>query len=435
MENEANNLNTEDNDIAGNRIDGPIGNTAARPTAPNAGVGIPGGPPLTGGATAAGSVSNGALAAAETSPDQGTATGSSAPQENNKLDPADLAPAERYGGNFSNSTQGSYNDQSRRDNQDSDPNRGEFGAQDLEGTTHGGYGNQNRVSSYEPHNSAEDQYYGGAGKPGVQDNAYRAYDGRDELIDPQTEYGFVAGATTASTSGQAADEAPRGPGLPSGPHADNTNQPERTDAMSAHQNDNGSPVGPDRGFAADYGHTSLPGTGAEATPDPATTGAPRRNQNEDGQSSRGGYENQGRAGGPAGHGGEAQATSQGARAGDDQAERPLESQGYGDRGRDEPRREPDYRTGDDRNGYGRSFGGSVAQGTGSRGGSYNDQYDDSQPGSRAGSPAQGEQRIEDRDRNYGEAAREENRSDTGDDNAADHGAPRRNAGREGEGDE
>ena len=50
-----------------------------------------------------------------------------------------------------------------------------------------------------------------------------------------------------------------------------------------------------------------------------------------------------------------------------------------------------------------------------------------------GSPAKGDQRTEDTARNYGSAARQENR--TGDDNSVDHGAPQRNAGRDGEADE
>lgn len=424
MENEATNLNTERNDIAGNNIDGPAGNTAARPTAPGAGIGIPGGPPRTAG------VSSEFLAASETSAGQGAPPSADAQPQNRAVNPADLESGDTYGGNFSNSTQGSYRDQARRDNQDSDPNRGEFGVQDLEGTTHGGHGNQNRIATYEPHNSAEDQYYGGAGRPGTQDNAYRAYDGRDERLDPRPNYGFEAGANQPNTSGQAAEPGPRGPGLPNGPHADNTNQPERTDALSGHQNDNGSPIGSDRGFAADYGHTSL--TGAGSAPAQGSEGAPQRNQHEDGQSSRGGYDNQGSAGGPEGHSPTGEVAHQGD-PGVPRAERPFSSQGYGDRGREEPRRDPDYQTGDSRNGYGRSYPGSESQGTGSRGGSYNDQYDDSQPGSEAGSPARGELRSEDLASNYGEDARQENRN--GEDDAADHGAPRRNAGRDGDGDE
>jgi len=423
MDNEALNLNTESNDIAGNRIDGPIGNTAARPTAPGAGTGIPGGPPQPGNAAgntapAPGDATAGASQAASGSSPQASAQGH-----------ADMNSGDTYGGNFSNSTQGSYHDQARRDNQDSDPNRGEFGVQDQIGTTHGGHGNQNRIVTYEPHGSAEDQYYGGAGRPGTQDNAYRAYDGRDERPDSRASYGFEAG-TSPATSAQAAEPSPRGPGLPNGPHADNTNQPDRTDALSAHQNDNGSPVGTDRGYAADYGRTSLPGGSAGS--EPSSHGTTQRNQSEDGQSSRGGYDNQGSAGGPEGHRPAGQVANQGD-PGAPRAERPLDSQGYGDRGREEPRQTPDYQTGDRRNGYGQSYAGSETQGTGSRGGSYNDQYDDSNPGSRTGSPAQGELRGEDLAGNYGEGARKENRN--GEDDAADHGAPRRNAGRDGQGDE
>ena len=450
MDNEPETLNTEDNDIAGNRIGGPIGNTAARPGGPGTGTGIPGGAPAAPAdapapdvSSPAASASSESLVESEMNAGQG-AVGDDDEQENKEANPATLAPtpSERYGGNFSDSTQGSYRDQNRRDNQDSDPNRGEFGAQDLGGTTHGGFGNQNRQADYEPRDSAEDRYYGGAGRPGPQDNAYRAYDGQDERPDPRTEYGFERGTATAA-SAPAAGAGPTGAGAPSGPGYDNTNQPDRADPMSAHQNDNGSPTGPDRGFAADYGHTSLPGGVAPAAAVPATdpaAGSPRRNQGEDAQSSRGGYDNQGTAGGREGHRREAQypgfdpnTAAVGARG-----TQPSSSQGDGDRGREQPQETPDYRTGNDRNGYAQPEAqanqGDTAQGVGSRGGSYNDAYDDSRPGSTAGSPAAGDQRREDLDANYGQAAREENRADDAE-NQADHGAPRRNAGREGEGDE
>lgn len=437
MENEENTLNTDSNDIAGNRIDGPLGNTAARPNAPGMGTGIPGGPPRS---PNAGKSASAATAASEPSDASEASAGPGSRAENTDHRESEgsgttAAPSEAadtYGGNFSNSTQGSYHDQARRENQDSDPNRGEFGAQDPHGTTHGGHGNQNRLATYEPQNSAEDQYYGGAGRPGPQDNAYRAYDGRDERVDPRTQYGFEAGTGTPHTSGQAADAAPSGPGTPNGPRADNTNQPDRADALSAHQNDNGSPIGPDQGFAADYGRTSLADAPDDNTANVSSQDAPRRNQGEDGQSSRGGYDNQGPAGGPEGPDATGQTANQGD-PGTPRAERPLSSQGYGDRGRDEPRRAPDYQTGDQRNGYGQSHTGNESQGTGSRGGSYNDQYDDSQPGSRTGSPAKGDLRSQDLNGNYGEAAREENRA--GEDNDADYGTPRRNAGRDGQADE
>ena len=422
MQTEDTTLNTEPNDIAGNRVDGPVGNTAARPGAPSTGTGIPGGAPA-----------SYAAPAAEARPKPGAAGANEQADASAALQPNGPMSEGAYGGNFSNSTQGSYRDQDRRENQDSAPSRGEFGVQDLGGTTHGGFGNQNRLADYEPSNSAEDAYYGGPGSAGPQDNAYRAYDGRDERPDARTQYGFEAGAPIANTSGQAADAAPSGPGQPSGPRTDNTNQPGRADALSAHQNDNGSPIGPDRGFAADYGQTSLQGAAASADSADSVEGSPRRNQDEDGQSSRGGYDNQGKAGGPAGHQQEPAPGSEGAsQAAEPHDQRSASS--LGDRGRDEPQRAPDDQTGSDRSGYVSANSGDVAQGIGSRGGSYNDAYDDSKPGSKVGSPAKGDQRREDLDRNYGLDAREENRASDAE-NAADHGAPRRNTGREGEGDE
>lgn len=435
MENEETNLNTELNDIAGNRIGGPIGNTAARPGGP--GTGIPGGapapaagsPPTPDVDTPAAPASSESLVDSEMDAGQGAVEREDAmPQENKEADPADLAPTDRYGGNFSNSTQNSYRDQERRDNQDSDPNRGEFGAQDLGGTTHGGFGNQNRQADYVWQNSPEDRYYGGPGRADHQDNAYRAYDGQDERPDARTEYGFERGATPAP--GPAAEAGHPQSGKFAAPHADNRNQPDRADAHSARQNDNGAANGPDSGFAADYGRTSLRGEapGAQVS---ATGSAPvpdRRNQTEDYLPTQAGADHQGRrdeqpigsaAGAPA--------------AADPRGGVPAGGEGYGDRGREAPRRAPDFATGDDRNGYVQGRDGDAAQGLGSRGGSYNDAYDDSRPGSTAGSPAAGDQRREDRNQNYGEAARQENR--TGDDNSQDHGAPQRNAGRDGEADE
>ena len=424
-------LNTESNDIAGNRINGPIGNTAARPGAPGTGTGIPGGPPAPAATADVSSstapASSGSLAASETGAGQGAAEPTDQPQENKPADPAALMPDGAYGGNFSNSTQGSYHDQDRRDNQDSDPNRGEFGAQDLGGTTHGGYGNQNRLADYEPRDSAEDRYYGGSGAPGPQDNAYRDYDGQDQRPDVRTAYGFERGTAGPNPSGQAADQGqPRGDRY-DGPNADNRNQPDRADANSAHQVDNGSAIGPDRGFAADYGHTSLP----DAAPHPkAAVEVAGRNQTEDYLPAQAGSDKQGRR--------EEQHPGYSTNApemADQRGQRPPESQGYGDRGRDEPRRSPDFATGDARNGYvdADANRGNADKGIGSRGGSYNDANEDSRPGSTTGSPVKGEERSEDRDRNYGSEARQENRAD-GDD-SPDHDAPRRNVGRDGEGDE
>jgi hypothetical protein len=401
MENKEENLNTEPNDIAGNRIDGPVGNTAAQHTLAKPGVGIPGGAPGAGSApdisSPASPASSESLAAAETSVGDGAVDEGTPPQENKEADPAHLVPAGAYGGNFSNSTQNSYRDEDRRENQDSDPNRGEFGAQDLGGTTHGGFGNQNRQADYEPRDSAEDRYYGGPGAPGPQDNAYRAYDGRDERPDSRTEYGFEPGTTV--------------------------NLNPNTGSISP--NDNGSPQGPDTGYARDYGTTSLramqaagPTAAKQTNPAP---GAERRNQTEDYM--------------PAPGDPSSANTSNAAINPEASGQRPADSQGYGDRGREVPRQTPDFQTGDDRNGYvqPQANRGDAAEGLGSRGGSYNDAYDDSEPGSTAGSPAKGDERSEDRSQNYGAAARQENRA--GEDNADDHGAPRRNAGRDGEADE
>ncbi len=401
MENEEINLNTESNDIAGNRIDGPVGNTAAKPGRPGTGVGMPGGAP-----TNATPVSSEALASAETSVGKGAVDADTPPQENKEVNPADLEPTGDYGGNFSNSTQNSYRDEDRRENQDSDPNRGEFGTQGQGGTTHGGFGNQNRLADYEPRDSAEDRYYGGPGAPGPQDNAYRAYDGRDERPDNRTDYGFEPG----------------------------TNPDTLKNAGGAHQNDNGSPLGTDRGYASDYGHTSLRGAatpGADAAAQgSAPTNPDRRNQTEDYLPTQTGTDNQGRH--EEQHPGY---STNDAEMADQRGQRPASSQGSDDRGRNQPNDTPDFNTGNDRNGYvqPQAKNGDSAQGVGSRGGSYNDAYDDSNPNSKAGSPAKGEERSEDRSQNYGEAARQENRA--GDENSDDHGAPQRNAGRDGEADE
>lgn len=376
MQHEPENLNTESNDIAGNRIDGPEGNTATKHTAPGAGVGQPGGLPNQPGSAghATAPVSSEALAASETSPAHGAVGHDGPTQENKEADPATLALGSApYGGNFSNSTQSSYRDQRRRDNQDSDASRGEFGVESQQGTTHGGFGNQNRVADYEPRNSAEDQYYGGPGAPGVQDNAYRRYDGHDDRANARAEYGYEQGAPAG------------GPSIA---------------GATAHLNDNGSPEGTDSGFASDYGRTSLPNVGGSnaQTAEPL---ARHRNQTED------------------------YVPTPGA------ANSPSGTAAADDPGRNLANETPDYHTGDDRNGYTQAQAnkGDSSQGVGSRGGSYNDAYDDSKAGSTAGSPAAGDQRREDIAGNYGSAAREQNRA-SAEENQADHGAPRRNEGRD-----
>ena len=383
MENEEKNLNTEANDIAGNRIDGPVGNTAARQTQSGLAVGIPGGAP---GAAAhdidssTASASSESLADSETRAGEGAVGDNLQAKENVAADPAHLVPTGAYGGNFGNSTQASYRDQSRRDNQDSDANRGEFGAQDLDGTTHGGFGNQNRQADYEPRGSAEDQYYGGPGRPGHQENAYRAYDGRDERPDNRSKYGFEPGTAQA-------------------PEAGLTSNP-----SNAHLNDNGAPKGPDSSYAADYGHTSLRSDNASSSQNKGPATLDRRNQTENYLPAQAGYDNQGRH---------------------DEQQHPIARQGSAGGS--------NAHVGDDRSGYVQDPSGDTAEGLGSRGGSYNDAYDDSKPGSTVGSPAVGDQRTEDLSPNYGATARQENRADNAD--TDDHGAPHRNAGRDGGADE
>ncbi|WP_201979863.1 hypothetical protein [Hymenobacter rubidus] len=426
MQNEEETLNTEPNDIAGNRIDGPVGNTAAQHNT-GLGVGQPGtAAPAGQGAAQSGTepTSSESLAASETSVGAGAVGGDNQPQENKEANPASLTPGDTYGGNFSNSTQNSYHDQDRRENQNSDPNRGEFGAQNLGGTTHGGFGNQNRLADYEPNNTAEDKYYGGPGAPGPQDNAYRDYDGRDARSDSRSEYGFERGTDDASSANrrqsnnESSGSAPGNPG----------NDPARTDAKAAYQNDNGAVKGPDRGYADDYGHTTLQSVAPNATSQAAAT-PDQRNQTEDYLPAQSGADKQGHHVVPSDY-----STNQPEMA-DQRGQRPADSQGYGDRGRDQANAAPDFQTGNDRNGYtqAQANNGDAAQGIGSRGGSYNDAYDDSQPNSKAGSPAKGDERSQDRSQNYGTAAREENRPDEA--NREDHGAPQRNAGRDGEADE
>ena len=379
MENEEKNLNTESNDIAGNRVDGPAGNTAAKPGRAGMGVGMPGGLPVAEphGGTGSHSASSESLAESEMSAGAGVVGDDQPQHENRPADPAHLRVAPgAYGGNFGNSTQASHLDQPRRDNQDSDANRGEFGVQNPDGTTHGGFGNQNRRADYEPHGTPEDTYYGGPGRTGLQENAYRAYDGRDARPDERTEYGFERGTVPAPEAG-----------LPNDP-------------ASARANDNGAPKGPDHGYATDYGHTSLP---TETNPaDPAESQGRRNQTAEDYLPTQARHESPGQ---------------------------PVEPHEGSSHGRDEGRRGAYVSPDDDRSGYVQAPDGDASQGLGSRGGSYNDAYDDSRPGSTAGSPAPGDQRREDLAGNYGADTREENRA-SDEENRADHGAPQRNTGRD-----
>lgn len=459
-----------------------------------------------------------------------------------------------YGGNFGNDVQNSFQDQGRYQNQVSGVGRGEFGTQDYQGGTHGGYGNQYREFDFENRNSAEDRYYGGPGRYGSQHNAYRDYDGRDEQRGGQQPYrggnagygdqnggrggnfsnqggyndnhgydrhgfnqqgghyygpnegydprhaggygyserdrrpagrdqrdqssyygngnnnagSYGAGRGNYPQPDNRSQQSPRGYDDGRGNRQDNRNQPDRDDPRSGFQNDNG--AGPGRtglGYANDYGQSSIGGgdygygRGREQQPNQNyNAGYERRNQDEDGRSSRGGYDNQGSGGGREGHQGDnarygQQGYQGGYGSGADERGRqqqggPAQNQGADPRrqptegyghGRDEQARRPDYRTGDQRNGYGRSFGGDSQQGYGSRGGSYNDEYDNGNggqggqngQGGTPGSPAQGNYTQQERNRNYGPGARQEFRPDQPAGEKEDYGsAPRRNAGRDGD---
>lgn len=414
------NLNTESNDIAGNRIDGPIGNTATKPLSDGT-VGAPrtsDAPPAT----------SEQLADAEISVGRG-GIDSAGQQENKEVNPDDLKLSadgrqpEVYGGNFGNSTQDVYNDPTRLDNQLSDASRGEFGAQGHK-PTHGGFGNQNREADYEPNNSAEDKYYGGPGEAGHQHNSYRE--------SPADQYPTATAETSATTPPPTAEVTPATDGR--GNQQDTRNLTSRADAGANQQNDNSAGPGQGPGYAADYGHTSLSANAPELVASSESAGTSgQRNQDEDQRSSRGGYDNQGSAAGTPTTAASGSAPAPPATGGTPAKDVPGE--GYADKGRQGETQEPDYKTGSERSGVTEGDA-KPAPGTGfgSKGGSYDDEYAASQPGSNSGSPAKGDATKQERAGNYGPAAREEFRAE-GADETPDHGAPRRNAGRDGEGDE
>ena len=435
---------------------------------------------------------------------------------------SDNRQPDTYGGNFGNGVQTSFQDQERYQNQLSGAGRGEFGAPGTQGGTQGGYGNQYRESDYDDRRSAEDRYYGGPGRYGPQHNAYRDYDGRDERgnqsyrgnsdgyynpnngrpasdnhgydrhgfndqgghyygpnegYDPRHAGGYGYPNYDPRSNQPRPDDRGQGgnrsgddyyqQGRPGGSRGyddgrgnqrDNRNQPDRDDRRSGYQNDNGAAPGrPGTGYASDYGQSSFGGSGNDQRND-TRYGADRRNQDEDGRSSRGGYDNQGSGGGRAGHQHDDQGRygqqgyqgsngrgpdepgrnryQQGGPARDQQGDprrQPTEGYGYG-YGRDERSGQPDYRTGDQRNGYGRSFGGDSQQGYGSRGGSYNDEYDNANRGQGqqgSGSPAQGDYTRQDRALNYGPGAQQQFRADKPPGEQDAYGpAPRRNRGRD-----
>ena len=345
--------------------------------------------------------------------------------------PTDPGQPNTYGGNFGNDVQDVLNDPARASNQRADANRGELGVQGTLGGTHGGFGNQYRefdpAAERPTAEATEEKYYGeGAQEPGLQHNAYRAYDGRDERprqqghavrdTPPPPIMNFGDNIADRQTDGR-------------GNTQDNRNLPGKAGPAAAFQNDNGAPTVGDA-YAPDYGHTS--GVGLPAgTPDNHVPGGPDgRNQQEDQHSSRGGYDNQGSQGGRSHDqqpGGPAPA-GQGAPAPVNAPDAP-QNPGYGyGHARSEEAQPGNPATGDSRNGFGPggSQEGDVSQGYGSKGGSYDDQN----PGARG--PEFDEYTKQDNAKNYGDEAQEDYRPDDGDQpKDGDYGpAPRRNAGRD-----
>ena len=346
--------------------------------------------------------------------------------------PTDSSQPDAYGGNFGNDVQNVLNDPARASNQRADANRGELGVQGTLGATHGGFGNQYRevdTAAERPAAEAtEEKYYGqGASEPGMQDNAYRAYDGRDARSGLQ---GHAVRDTPTPPimhfGGDIIDHQPLTDGR--GNTQDNRNLPGKTGEAAAFQNDNGAPTVGDA-YAPDYGHTSGVGL-PPGTPDNHVSGGPGgRNQQEDQHSSRGGYDNQGSQGGRSHDqqpGGLAPA-GQGAPAPVNAPDAP-QTPGYGyGHGRSEEAQPGNPDTGDSRNGFGPggSKEGNADQGFGSKGGSYDDQN----PG--AVGPEYNDYTKQENAKNYGDEAQDDYRPADGDQpQDGDYGpAPRRNAGR------
>jgi hypothetical protein len=351
-------------------------------------------------------------------------------QENKEANPDDLttAPAPPtdstqpnvYGGNFGNDVQNSFQDHDRASNQRADANRGELGQQEYnKGATHGGYGNQfreiNTAAEHPAAEATEEKYYGqGASRPGAQHNAYRAYDGRD--LAPAQQGHAVADTPAARVSNF--DTQPDTAAAERGNTRDTRNDVGETGPGAAFQNDNGAPtVGP--AYADDYGHTSgvslptnTPSHHLPMAPDGHGLGT-------DPASARGGYD---------GQQSEATTSKQGSAPAPVNSPDAPQGEGYcyGHQ-RSEQEQAGNPKTGDSRNGFGPagSQEGNTSQGHGSQGGSY----DDENPGARG--PAYDNFTQEDKATNYGQAKREESRPADGDQPAdADHGAPRRNAGRD-----
>ncbi|RSK51369.1 hypothetical protein [Hymenobacter rigui] len=234
-------------------------------------------------------------------------------------------------------------DANHEQNEVAGASRGEFGRQSDQGLTQGGYGNEASRGTA--------TYAGTVDTPA----ATTGYIGERE----QRPAG-IASEENGSFGTQAA-----GAAVPAG------------SAVGTHfANDNAAPQGPDSGFAANYGTSSLGGTTAfDAQPD-----AGRRNQRED-------YTPNHPEGGPQGLRTGAAPTNNTEDAADEAEGAPATGprSGYTAAG------SPDAQ-------------GGTEKGFGSKGGSYNDEYDAAAPDQPSGSPARGDFDRKDGARNYGGAS-------------------------------
>lgn len=259
------------------------------------------------------------------------------------------APAELQTPANTPGQQPSANDFNHEQNEVAGASRGEFGRQSEQGVTQGGYGNE--------------ASRGGATYAGT-------------LETPAATTGYV-GEREQRPAGPSSNEngsfgtQPAGAGGPSG------------SAVGTHfANDNAAPKGPDSGFAADYGTSSLGGSLAQD----AQPAAGQRNQHED-------YTPNHPEGGPQGLHTGAEPTNADDAAG--------EAEGTPNRG--------------PRSGYTAAGSpdaqGGAEKGFGSKGGSYNDEYDSAKTGQAGGSPAQGDFDRQDAARNYGGASDDQTRKE------------------------
>ncbi|HEX8349770.1 MAG TPA: hypothetical protein VF598_07400 [Hymenobacter sp.] len=354
-----------------------------------------------------------ALVDAEMSVGKGSVTGEPGNQENKEAVPEDVQPgtgesqeqqerksqtdsepSNRYGGNFGNSVQGIYQDHDREENQLSGASRGEFGTHGH-GNTQGGYGNQFRDTNAQGHYDLSD---------GPQANSYRSYNGRDDE--------YRQSQSAQMSYGQ--DNLPYEQLQPS--------PPTESDG-STYLNDNGSGYSQDRGYSNDYGTSSLADSNVGTDMSRATVGTNRRNQKEDQNSSRGGYDNQDYTQGGNGQRNnreEMERSYNQANVPDPNSRGTYQQPSARDQGADEAARSGSG------NGQG-DYNGNSSDGFGSKGGSYDDEYASSDPNSKQGAPVRGDYDNADKAQNYGAEKREEFRSQDEDDYGS---APRRDHSRD-----